>query len=307
MNQISCKQLANNSVFGKTMENVRNRASLKLVTSFTWEEEKKDGCMSAKRKLLRRLANPMVENVTIFDENMICIHSHKNVTLNKPICAGMAILDISKTLMYDFHYNSMMKQYGPEKCRLLFTDTDSLCYHIKTDDVYQDMTHNKEVYDFSEYPIDHILYDKKNSAVIGKFKDETAGKPIIEFVGLKPKMYGIRTIFKKDEIGGVHIKIKDDERIEFKILNPESIKAKGVSKTVTKNEIHMSDFNDVREKDFILKKSIHAIRSYKHQIYSISQNKIALSAIDTKRYIKDDGISSFAYGHYKIEELQIQL
>jgi hypothetical protein len=301
-------KLANNSVFGKTMENVRNRASLKLVTSFPWEEVKKDGCMSAKRKLLRRLANPMVENVTIFDENMICIHSHKTeVILNKPIYVGMAILDISKTLMYDFHYNTMMKQYNPEKCRLLFTDTDSLCYHIKTDDVYQDMTHNKEVYDFSEYPIDHILHDKKNSAVIGKFKDETAGIPIIEFAGLKPKMYGIRTIFKKDEIGGVHIKIKDDERIEFKILNPESIKAKGVSKTVTKNEIHMSDFNDVREKDFILKKSIHAIRSYKHQIYSISQNKIALSAIDTKRYIKDDGISSFAYGHYKIEELQIQL
>jgi hypothetical protein len=69
------------------MENVRNRASLKLVTSFPWEEEKKDGCMSAKRKLLRRLANPMVENVTIFDENMICIHSHKTeVLLNKPIC-----------------------------------------------------------------------------------------------------------------------------------------------------------------------------------------------------------------------------
>jgi hypothetical protein len=88
--------------------------------------------MSAKRKLLRRLASPMVENVTIFDENMICIHSHKTeVLLNKPIYVGMAFLDISKTLMHDFHYNTMMKQYGPEKCRLLFTDTDSLCYRIK--------------------------------------------------------------------------------------------------------------------------------------------------------------------------------
>jgi hypothetical protein len=125
-------RIASNSVFGKTMENVRNRASLKLVTSFPWEEEKKDGCMSAKRKLLRRLASPMVENVTIFDENMICIHSHKTeVLLNKPIYVGMAFLDISKTLMHDFHYNTMMKQYGPEKCRLLFTDTDSLCYRIK--------------------------------------------------------------------------------------------------------------------------------------------------------------------------------
>jgi hypothetical protein len=295
-------KLANNSVFGKTMENVRNRASLKLVTSFPWEEDKKYGCMSAKRKLLRRLANPMVENVTMLDENMICIHSHKTeVLLNKPVYVGMSILDISKTLMYDFHYNTMMKQYGPEKCRLLFTDTESLCYHIKTDDVYQDMTHNKEVYDFSEYPIDHILHDKKNSAVIGKMKDETAGRPIIEFVGVKPKMYAIRTSFKKDEIGGVKIKIKEDESIEFKILNPESKKAKGVNKMVVKNEMNLSDYKDVLEQKMILKKSQNAIRSYKHQLYSISQNKIALSGIDTKRHIKDDGISSFAYGHYQIQ------
>jgi hypothetical protein len=259
------------------MEIVRNRASLKLVTSFLWEEEKNDGCMSAKRKLLRRLANPMVDNVTIFDENMICIHSHKTkVILNKPIYVGMAILDISKTLMYDFHYNTMMKQCGPEKCTLLFTDTDSLCYHIKTDDVYQDMTHNKEVCDFSEYPIDHILHDKKNLAVIGKFEDETAGKPIIEFVGLKPKMYAIRT------------------------QEYESKKAKGGNKMVVKNEINLSDYKDVLEQKMILKKSQNAIRSYKHQLYSISQNKIALSGIDTKRYIKDDGISSFSYGHYQI-------
>jgi hypothetical protein len=85
------------------------------------------------------------------------------------------------------------------------------------------MTHNKEVYDFSEYPIDHILHDRKNSAVIGKFKDETAGKPIIEFVGLKPNMYAIRT------------------------LEYESKKAKGVHKMVTKNEIYLSDFKDVLE------------------------------------------------------------
>jgi hypothetical protein len=171
----------------------------------------------------------------------------------------------------------MMKKYGPEKCRLLFIDTDSLCYHSKTDDVYQDMTHNKEMYDFSEYPIDHILQDKKNSAVIGKFKDETAGKPIIEFAGLKPKMYAIRT------------------------QEYESKKAKGVNKMVTENEIYMSDFKDVLEQKIILKKCQNAIRSFKHQIYSISQNKIALSGICTKRWILDDGVSSMAYGHYKIQ------
>ena len=102
--------------------------------------------------------------------------------LDKPVYAGMCILDLSKTLMYDFHYNFIKAKYG-EKVILLFSDTDSLCYHIKTEDVYEDLFEHRDLFDNSDYPESSKFFFKDNKKVIGKFKDEAAGKIIIEFVG----------------------------------------------------------------------------------------------------------------------------
>jgi hypothetical protein len=129
---------------------------------------------------------------------MICIDQAKTeIVMNKPIYCGQSILDISKIFMYDYHYNTMMKKYGPEKCQLLFTDSDSLCYHIKTDDFYKDMFSFKDQLDTSNYAKDHPLYSPKNMAVLGQMKDETAGKPITEFVGLQQKFMLIQQRQKK--------------------------------------------------------------------------------------------------------------
>ena len=76
-----------------------------------------------------------------------------NIKLNKPIYTGFTVLELSKHLMYDFHYNHILKKYGPQKAHLLFTDTDSLTYVIETDDVYEDMKENQDLYDTSEYPL----------------------------------------------------------------------------------------------------------------------------------------------------------
>jgi hypothetical protein len=116
--------------------------------------------------------------------------------LNRPIYVGFSILDLSKTLMYDFHYNYMKTKYGPN-VQLLFTDTDSLCYSIYTEDVYQDMMKHQHLFDTSEYDPDHPLYSTENKKVLGKMKDETHGIPIQEFVGLKSKMYSM--IYEEDE------------------------------------------------------------------------------------------------------------
>ena len=112
----------------------------------------------------------------------------ETLTLNRPAYVGMCILDLSKTLMYDFHYNYIKQKYG-SKAKLLFTDTDSLTYEIETKDVYSDFWKDKEKFDNSDYPQDSLYFDKTNKKVIGKFKDETAGIPISEFVGLRSKMY----------------------------------------------------------------------------------------------------------------------
>ena len=135
-------KLMNNSVFGKTIENIRKRQNVKIVDN---------------RKLANKLSSkPNFERVTICDENLIACHMKKTeVYFNKPIYVGQAILDLSKTLMFDFHYNYIKNKYG-DKAELLFTDTDSLMYLIATQNVYKDFSKDiKKKFDTSDYPENH--------------------------------------------------------------------------------------------------------------------------------------------------------
>ena len=102
----------------------------------------------------------------------------------------MSILDLSKHFMYDLYYNHLKNKYG-DSCNLLYTDTDSLLLNIQTEDIYKNMSEDKYLYDFSNYPKDHLLYFNVNKNAIGKFKDATSGVLIREYVGLRPKMYSI--------------------------------------------------------------------------------------------------------------------
>ena len=130
-------KLMNNSVFGKTMENIRKRSNIYLETD--------------PDHLLRQVAKPTYVSHKIFHDNLVALHMKKNILkLDKPSYVGMCILDLSKVLMYDFHYNFIKAKYG-DRARLLFTDTDSLCYHIITDDVYEDLYNHKDMFDNSDY------------------------------------------------------------------------------------------------------------------------------------------------------------
>ena len=133
-------KLMNNSVFGKTMENVRNRVNVKLVNN----EEKA-------RKLI---AKPNYRSCKIFSENLISVHMKKtSLVMNKPVYLGACILDLSKTIMYDFHYNYIKPMYK-DKAKLLFTDTESLMYEIETEDFYKDISGDvKNRFDTSDYQI----------------------------------------------------------------------------------------------------------------------------------------------------------
>ena len=165
----------NNSVFGKTMENLRKRSNIKLVPD--------------PQEMVKLASRPSYISHKIFHENLVAVNIKPvKIRLIKPSYVGMCILDLSKTLMYDFHYNYIKKKYS-DGAQLLFTDTDSLTYHIKTEDAYHDFLGDQELFDNSVYPENSGFYFKENKEVIGKFKDEAAGEPIVEFVGLKSKMY----------------------------------------------------------------------------------------------------------------------
>ena len=184
-------KLMNNSVFGKTIENIRKRQNVNIIYN--------------KKMAVKLSSKPNFERLTIFDENLVAVHMKKTeVCFNKPIFVGQAILDFSKTLM--FHYNYIRKKYD-NKAELLFTDTDSLMYLIQTQDVYHDINKDiKKKFDTSDYPGNHPSGIKTgvNKKVIGKFKDEAAGKQITHFLGLRPKLY----TFKVEEKGETRKEIK---------------------------------------------------------------------------------------------------
>ena len=258
-------KLMNNSVFGKTMENLRKRQDIKLVT----DEE----------NLLRWASKPSFISCKIFNEDLVAIHKTKTtLTLNRPAYVGMCILDLSKTLMYDFHYNYIKSKYG-DKARLLFTDTDSLTYEIEADDVYQDFWKDKHLFDNSDYPKDSPFHNNANKKVIGKFKDEAAGLPIVEFVGLRSKMYSY---------------IKDNEQ--------SSRTAKGIKKNVIKKQLGHDKYKDVLFNKKQMCHTMRLIKSEKHQIGSYVVDKISLSCFDDKRYIHENGVTSYAYG-FENEEI----
>ena len=174
-------KLMNNSVFGKTMENIRNRIDVRLVT-----EEK---------ELEKLVKKPNFDRINIFTGDLVAVHMKKTtIKLHKPIYLGMSILDLSKTLMYEFHYGYIKPKYG-NNASLLFTDTDSLCYEIKTQDFYKDISNDvTKRFDTSNYDENHPseIPTGMNERVIGMMKDEAGGKQITEFVGLRSKLYAYK-------------------------------------------------------------------------------------------------------------------
>ena len=139
----------------RNCKNVRNRVDIKLMRT------------ADEKRIKTYIAKPTYVRSAIFNEDLIGIENHKTeVKLNKPIYVGMSILDLSKHLMYDFYYNQLKKQYG-DRVRLLYTDTDSVIIHVRTDDLYEDMKKNMDLYDTSNFPEDHPSYCTTNKKVVG--------------------------------------------------------------------------------------------------------------------------------------------
>ena len=253
-------KLMNNSVFGKTIENIRKRQNIKLVDN--------------RKAALKLSKKPNFERATIFDKNLIAAHMKKTeIYFNKPVYVGQAILDLSKTLMFDFHYKYIQPKYG-KKAELLFTDTDSLMYQIQTEDFYKDITADvKTKFDTSDYPKDHKsgIPTGLNKKVIGMFKDEVAGKQITHFIGLRPKLYS----FKIEE--GKNIK-----------------KCKGIKKSVVSKGITFEHYFDCLFTGDKQMRSMKIIQSKNHDIYSKEVNKIALSCEDDKRLVQINKVDTKA-------------
>ena len=194
------------------------------------------------------------------------------VKMNKPIYLSLSILEISKTLMYEFWYDYMKPKYN-DNVKLCYTDTDSFIINIKTNDFYEDIASDVEnSFDTLNYEVKRPLPMGKNKKVIGLMKDELGGKIITEFVTLRPKTYSFLT---------------DDGK--------EDKKAKGTKKCVIKKIIKFNNYKKCLLNDEVIFKSQQRFICKQHDVYTENINKIALSINDDKRIVSLDKITSYPY------------
>ena len=255
-------KLMNNSVFGKTMENVPNHRDIKLVTK------------NQKRNKL--VSEPNYHTSKHFLEDLMAIEMRKTkVVMSKPVYLGQAILDISKTLMYEFWYDYLKPKYG-DKVKLCYMDTDNFIVHIETEDFYEDIASNVDKwFDTSAYNEDNNrpLPIGKNKKVIGKFKDEMNGKIMIENYNARAKTYAF--------------KLDDDK---------ETKRAKGTKKCVIKKDLTFENYKESVFKNKIIMRSQLRFKSDHHNVYTVEINKIAISSNDDKRLQTIDEITTYPIG-----------
>ncbi|KAJ8914863.1 hypothetical protein NQ315_014876 [Exocentrus adspersus] len=257
-------KLMNNAVFGKTMENIRRHSIVKLVNKW-----------SGRYGAEALISKPEFKAATIFNENLVAIELRKcEIYFCKPIYVGMCILDLAKTTIYDFHYGYMKPEFDDD-CSALYTDTDSLIYEIRNRDPYEIIRRDCHLrFDTSDYPANNgYNIPQVNKKVLGMMKDEFNGTPIELFVGLRSKMYTVKR-------AGSSIK--------------------GIKKSVIKNVITLEDYLECVDnfKEKVITQNL--IKSEKHQVYSMMQEKIALSPYDDKRYLTEGSYDTLPWGHYSI-------
>ena len=255
-------KLMNNSVFGKTMENVPNHRGIKLVTK--------------NRKRNKLVSEPNYHTSKHFSEDLMAIEMRKTkVVMSKPVYLGQAILDISKTLMYEFWYDYLKPKYG-DKVKLCYMDTDNFIVHIETEDFYEDIASNVDKwFDTSAYNEDNNrpLPIGKNKKVIGKFKDEMNGKIMIENYNARAKTYAF--------------KLDDDK---------ETKRAKGTKKCVIKKDLTFENYKESVLKNKIIIRSQLRFKSDHHNVYTEEIDKIEISSNDDKRLQTFDGITTYPIG-----------
>ncbi|XP_018393386.1 PREDICTED: uncharacterized protein LOC108772361 [Cyphomyrmex costatus] len=220
------------------MENVRDRVDIKLLTK--WE-----GRYGAKAMI----AKPNFHSRSVFSENLVAIELRKlEVKFDKPIYVGMFILDISKTCLYEFHHEYMAPLFR-EKCKIMYTDTDSLIYHVECDDVYEIIKRDIDRFDTSNYSVDNqYRIPLANKKVPGLMKDDNNGAIMTEFIGLRAKMYALRVQGQKD-----------------------TKKAKGVKSNVVARSITFDDYTRCLNDAIEMTRRQSCIRSKLHEVYTMSE------------------------------------
>ena len=260
-------KLQGNATFGKTMEQVRHRVNIRLIAD--------------PDRLLKAVSSISFRQSEIINPELAMVRGARTqVKLNKPIAVGFCILEISKLIMYRFYYEVLKAKFA-ENCSLLFTDTDSLCCEVRTDDLLKDFGTILHELDTSNFDPTLPQFSQVNRRVLGKFKSETGSMAPGEFVGLRAKMYSLTVP---------------------KASSKSFLKAKEIQKNFVKKHARHHQFLNVLKNATTTHAKFRNFRSTNHIINTVEMNKLCLSAFDDKRYILNDGVHTLAYGHYSIRK-----
>lgn len=271
-------KILNNSLYGKTIEAVKNRRDIRLINRW-------NGRYNAENLI----SKPNFKRYVTFGDDLIAVEMNKlNILMDKPIYAGCIILEISKLIMNNFFYNYLQPTFG-DKLELSYTDTDSFLIVVKGLNMYDYIKRDAEkFFDTSDLPPDNIhnipIVNKK---CLGMFKDELKGKIIIGLAAVRAKQYSLEVQDQKD-----------------------ILRNKGVKKSVVERCLTHKDYVNCLENDVEKCVTQDFIRSHLHNVYTIREKKLALSANDDKRYIiktRNSKHQTLPWGHYKIDFYEEQL
>ena len=260
-------KLKNNAIYGKSMENVRKRRTIKLIND--------------EKSFHKQVLHPLYVQHKIIDESLVALELYKSkVTLNKLIYVGQAVLDYSKLEMYQLYYETIQTCPLINKTRLCGGDTDSLflCLYtsptVTLDDILLQL---RDKFDSSNYDKDHPLYSLENKARLGCFKNECGGRTLEEFLLAKPKAYSMLYLNESSSIK----------------------RLKGVPKAIVKNFTH-EHYREAYNDDFESVEHFTLIQSKNHQVETANKRKRGRSFWEDKRCWLDKNFS-LPYGHYKLD------
>ena len=232
-----------------------------------------------------------VKNFVIINEKLVAINKKPSkVNLNKPLAVGFAILELSKLFMYKSYYESFVPHFGENNISLCFSDTDSFLFQVKCKNLQTEIEKLKHLFDFSKYPKTHPLFDDSRANHLFYFKDELKGRSAItHFIGLRPKCYTMKIV-----------------DLNFKGKLEEKKVCKGIKKSCIKNQLSYLDYKKCLKNALLIYKSFKNLRSKNHRIKTCFQRKIALSSMDSKRYVLKCGYHTLSLGSCYIKKYRLQ-
>jgi hypothetical protein len=254
-----------NSLYGKFVQQQRNFIDMHVTNN--------------PERAQKLISSPRFENMKIINSNLIAVFlKQSTVHLNKPIIVGASILEASKRVMYDLYYNVLQKYFGKDSISVVFSDTDSFLCRMRTNNLTRDLKNLEHVFDFSNYPVSHVLYDDTKKSLPGLLKDEMEAKyEISSFIGLRSKCYCL--------------KLKSLETLQ----TSTKAKCKGISKSAQR-QLRYEAYKKCIKSIHKVNVKMTTIQSKNHVLRTTHILKTGLSSFDDKKFIYDCGLHTSPYG-----------